>query len=416
MSINTQYVAHVANKTTTWKPNFLCVALLALKPIADMFPTLQIADMLLTSLALALLVFGLKTKIALRGIDAFLIMHLFLVTLSFLRSPQGNVFVFIKVVSHYLLYFIGRLYFKSVIGSMQIICKAFMIVVVVNMMLFIFNLGRSSWGNALTFRGTYFFKYDLSLAMIQGLIFWSYTKQSLKRKLFERTFMLIAAFMVLFSNSRSGLLMLTSFAYMYFMYRREIRTGKTVRFTPKFIIISLLVFFVALWLYTSLLKTSYFQRLSFLSFDTDNFFGAANTQGRSEIWAFLGKKFGQSSLFDKLFGIGFTGDTYISWNGTIYDSHNFIIKILYLSGIFGLLLYASFYILIFRNLRLCAMRSVKYLMVSLLLLNIIGGLTTNVIVFTQQTWLQMVFTGAVMSLKTAGSHSKLVEQSPSWKE
>ena len=366
---------------------------LFIKIIADMFYAIPILDYILLVVSLAFFIVSLRNIDGLCKTDYFALFFMCLLTLTIIRTSTGFNH-YIKMISSFILYFIGRGYPYDIEKVKNSVVKANYIAIALNLTLFILGMGFIYWGNSLTFRGMYFYKTDFSMAMIYAIVSIAFfEKKSIK---FKVLLWIIVSYLILRSNTRIAMIILFSVLFIWILYIREEKKNITLKLNYKYIFYSTIGIVSALVIVSKLLTLPIFEKYHFLSLNISSLsdaFSRENTQGRNDIWENIIKIYQDSSVFDKLFGIDFVSDI---WNG--YESHNTYLKILFSTGLVGLSAFVAFVIFYFVELNKIADRKIFYFNLSILLTFLVQGISQSAIDFTQMTWIFMFFIGHTITL------------------
>lgn len=376
--------------------------LLFLKPITDMLWQYKILDMILLAISILIFIIRLPKLKGLNFVDFIVFMLFILFTVSFLKNIDG-LQNYVKIISGFLYYFLGRVYYKRENKITQVLMIASLIVVTINIIFIIIGKGNILWGNAITLKGVYYYKTDLAVAMIQSIIFIYFAKESknifikVLRRIYTYAFIPI---IVIFTNSRMYLIILIVIIYIFYKYKQEIRRKVIWRIKVKELVLFLGLILFGIYIISLLSKTELFTKLGFISFDFEKFsdlFSPANSQGRSEIWSILLGYFNSQPFELKLIGIDLVTDSIINPIG--HNAHNSYLKILFSIGFIGSILFLTFIYQIIKYINRLYDRQLFYISLSLIFIYIVSGLSVIVIEFTQLTWLPMFYVGVAISNK-----------------
>ncbi|MCY1288289.1 hypothetical protein D9M70_373200 [compost metagenome] len=316
---------------------------IASRLLVDYFWEYKLLSLLHAALSLALaallLLYQKKSGVKTCGTDKIFLLFLAVATASFLANPAGDSYVdYLKLLGYFSFYLIGRiaplkLRYSRTLGLLSILALT---------ALSIFSLigkGYVSWGSVNTFTGGYFFKSDLAIASI---IFLSIAFATLDKKTLLALSLVLSGYLVFKSNARIALPLLVIIPAFLIMTTR----GKITTINLKSI--SLIIITAGVGMAAFALID--FRNLGMLGFDFSDPFSAANTQGRSVIWAALLQAYSNASLTEKLIGMGLNADVEatrvfsesISLEGV--RAHNSYLYLLVCTGVAGSL---SFYWLIY---------------------------------------------------------------------
>lgn len=385
--------------------------LLFLKPITDMLWQYKILDMILLALSIGIFLINLPRLKGLNFVDFIVVILCILFTTSLLRNTEGfqN---YVKIISGFLYYFLGRIYYKSENRITQILTISSLIVVTTNIIVIIIGRGVVLWGNAITLKGAYYYKTDLAVAMIQSTIFIYFAKES--KNIFIKILRILYTYVfipliIIFTNSRMYLIILIVIVYIFYKYKREIRRKVIWRIKVKELVLFLCLILLGIYSISLLSKTELFTKLGFISFNFEKFsdlFSPANSQGRSEIWSVLLRYFFSQPFKSRFIGIDLVTDSIINPIG--HNAHNSYLKILFSIGFIGSILFLIFIYQIIKYINRLYDRQLFYISLSLIFVYIISGFSGIVIEFTQLTWIPMFYVGVAISNKYTGNKTNKV--------
>ena len=387
--------------------------LIFIKTLSDMFYKLSVLDYLLMAVVSVLFLYGLKRIETIHAGDLLAFAFMGLLCMTMLRTGTGFSH-FIKMMSAFMLYFIGRGFFRETFQSERALVAANYIVVLSNLALFLLGKGFTIWGSASTFRGMYFYKTDFSIAMvyaIAALVF------------FENPVMIVSAvewcilaYLILRSNTRAALLIYCMIFGLWLLYRHERVTKKPIRINIKYMLFASVGLITAIYLIAMILSSSVFSSYHFITFrfnKLSDLFNTSNTQGRNVIWKALFEKYNSAGIVQKAIGIDFVSDY---WNS--FDAHNAYLKILFSTGFIGLLIFAGFIVYYVIRLNKLKDRSLFYYNVAILLTFMIQSMSQSSIDFTQMTWTFLYFAGCAVSIsyktETVRYHFNMDQTILSW--
>lgn len=368
------------------------------KTIADMFYSVAFLDYIMMAVASVLFVVSLTRLPPKYLIDFCAIFFMVLLTFTIIRNTEG-VTNYIKTISAFFLYFIGRYYYRDYHKAEKALVKSYYIVVLVNFIMMILGLGYIIWGSALTFRGMYYYKTDLGISMIYAISAFAFFDVTNKKIIVAEW--IIIGIIILRSNTRAAMIIYLLVLGLWFLFLREKKSTKILKINLKYVIGVIILVIVALYIVSWLLSLSVFKNLHFINFNFTKFsdlYSDDNMQGRNNVWQSIIENFNNASLWQRIFGIDFVSDRYISWDGSVYDSHNAYLKILFTTGYLGLLTYILFILLCVLRLNNLKDRSLFYFNLSILITFLCQSISQSSIEFTQMTWIFMFFIGCGVSM------------------
>lgn len=408
--------------------------LLFFKPLVDMFYSVALFDYLILAYAIILLGYTVvKRPLILKNlkfIDYLTLVVVFLMFLAFFRNTSGFR-IFVKTASQFLLFFIGRFCTEDVKPCIKVLKVSSTIVILANFICFVTGLfngaGFKLWGNALTFCGLYYFKTDLSIAILQSMVF---ILMSDKLKWYDYALTGVSLVMIFMSNARIGFVIAFMLFGLIVLKNTEHRFKKNIKvFDYRLILTEIACAALSLLVMTSLAKTPLYEKLGFISAKLDpdttqnsdamldinssgtasgsethhdsnifkriigRVYTSSNTQGRSEIWNMLCRDFTSRSAASQIFGIDFVSDQYEIQPGFFPNAHNSYLKTMYSIGILGLALFVTFMIYLIYEFGRVKNRTLFYVTVQLVCILVISCVSNNSIEYTQFTWLTMFFVG-----------------------
>lgn len=363
------------------------------KPIADMFYAYSVIDYMLMAAALVLMFLSFRNIEYFISTDWLAIIYMALLAFTLFRNSGEGITHFIKMSSAFVLYFIGRGFSYQTKECCRSLIASQRIVLLCNVMLLITGGGYILWGSAVTFRGMYFYKTDFSMAMLFALITFAFLRNSsLKTAAVE---WLLAAYLILISNTRMAMLIYFGLFALWMLYKREQTTGRLLHINVLMIGEVGVALIAGIFLIIYILSLPVFEQFHYINFHVSSIsdiFGASNTQGRNVVWSNILYNWRQAPLLSRWFGVDFVTD---HWKE--FDSHNSYIKILYSTGIAGITVFIAFIFDILRKLNGVRDRSLFYFTLASMMIFVIQSMSQASIDFTQMTWIFMFFTGCSMS-------------------
>lgn len=364
--------------------------ILFLKPITDMLYQLSILDYAMTAIAVLALVINVKKIKKLFINDYIALSIVMLLTVTLMKTNFQGVTTYIKMISAYMLYFIGRACGGRLFKEKKHLVRAMILVLFANLITLFTRNGFQIWGHATTFSGLYFFKTDLALAMIYVIVTVLYFSRM--KPFFVYSVCILSIVMIVLSNTRMDMLIAILVIGVYIFYIREDNTGKKLKINIKYVCIGVAVLFGGVILISNLLKLEVFRKFDYITFSVEkvfDIFSASNTSGRNVVWEHIINLFNKASFIDRLFGIDFVSDLYLT-----YDSHNAYIKMMYTSGYLGLALFILFILLYLNKLNSENNRKMFYFNLSLIITFVLQSISASTVAYTQNTWILMLFLGS----------------------
>jgi len=193
--------------------------ILSLKVISDMFYQIQIMDIVLTicSAFLALYIVCHR-KIQINICDGCILLLSLLFTASFLKD-MTYYRDYVKIMSGFVLYFLGRYGFSDADELSSKLGKTFLIVFMINVLYCILGFGTIKWGEAITYRGTYYFKTDFAAMISYFAIFFFAKKNKFGWK--DWILFLLAGYFTIMTNSRIFYLIFSIIVGFILLYKKD---------------------------------------------------------------------------------------------------------------------------------------------------------------------------------------------------
>lgn len=365
-----------------------------LKPIIDMLYTLQSLDYVLFGLAIFLL---LKSKFnSFCKIDVVVFILCLLYMVAYERNTEEAFPNLAKALTAFVLYFLGRAYYSNWKDYIKPLRYSFYIVLAVTVFSYVTGAGFQEWGGVNTFTGLYFFKTDLAAALSQCLLVFLFKEKRGYTKIEVLTIGVCAIF-ILLANARIYYLVLVVFFVFAYMHQREIKTGRIVKISPRFIALILLsvgLLIVSMSYVATNTKLGEEYLLINLN-DEGGLLSAGNTQGRSVTWANILMFFNNQPLITRFFGYDLVSDANVGGIG--FNAHSLYIKLLFSLGYFGCFVFFMLVWAVIMNLNKLSDRRLFYLTIGYMLIFFVGGISYTSIESTQLSWYALFFMGLSIS-------------------
>ena len=373
--------------------------LMLIKPIIDMLWNISLLNYFIMLYAIVILVIEYRdSKIRVKNIDLFIIIALWLIAISFVHEMNSTtVRALLKLVSPFILYYIGRNTKEDPSVLMHYMCNGYILAFLIDIIALILGKGFVYWGHALTFTGFYFFKTDIGVALLWLMFLIVFNEiWFCKRKIRALIMLSISFVMIILTNSRMTLILTLFLAVISFLYYREKNTGHPIKVRLRLILLGICALIIGICLIRFLGNTAFFVNNGFIAFNFEklsDLYSAGNLQGRDAIWNYLMEKFNSECFFKKMFGVSLnsyiSGDTYLSG----LSSHNIYIGILYSFGYFGSMLFVIYIGVLIRKLNSEKNRILFYATLFSMSLLLIYGISVNTHEFTNYTWNFGLLTG-----------------------
>ncbi|MBQ8892256.1 MAG: O-antigen ligase family protein [Bacilli bacterium] len=362
-----------------------------LKFIFDMFYLQKIFTISITVFALLLFIFTIRnTKIKFKLVDLFAIIMVLLFTLSFFKSTAYYI-DYLKILSAFILYFLGRLLFANDEKVSKTITYSLFIVFIINLIVCLIGKGSLTWGNSNTLRGLYYFKTDFACMLVSFLVFWLWNYN--KSKLIKCLIVFITLGLIILANARIYYLIAALILIMYLFYTKNKKIFSLK--TAVTLLISIVVVIFGIQLMSNL---SIFRERNLISLDInsyDDLLNASNTQGRNVVWEVLLRSFNNQNLLTRTFGTGLSFYKDYGYKG--FTEHSTYIKVLLNTGYVGIIIFTLFIINIFNNISKVKNKKIEYISFLLLITFLISGISSPTLLYVNTSWLPMFYSGLCVS-------------------
>lgn len=362
-----------------------------LKFFFDMFYLQKGFTILITIFALLLLVFSIKSnKIKFNFVDLLVVIMIVLFTLSFFKSTSYYI-DYLKIISSFILYFLGRLYFINDEKVSKTITRSLFIVFIINLIICLIGEGSLIWGNSNTLKGVYYFKTDFAAMLAAFLVFWLWNYK--KSKLIKSIVVFIILGLILLANARIYYLIVSLILVVYFLYKKNIKIFSIK--TGAILLISIIMVIMGIQLMSNL---SFFKEKKLISLDIsslDDLLNTGNTQGRNVVWDVLINNFNNQDLVTRTFGAGLSFYEDYGYKG--FTEHSTYIKVLLNTGYVGIMIFSLFIINLFRNIVKIKNKKTMHITFLLILTFLIAGISSPTILYVNTSWLPLFYSGVCVS-------------------
>lgn len=361
---------------------------LFIKQFVDMLYPYQVLDYLMVILVLVLLAYQVAlVRPDIRGhfsvTDGIVVVLAVLVTFSWIRS-DGGYQTYFKVLSAFLIYFVGRIYYdriKECFGSL----------VLASYLIIYLNLGRRIWsfGTKLLLvkdaGGDFYYNdTDMAFAMILAMVFIAMYAKNSVWKLF--TIFIVCPYMVFCSDAGIQMALMLAVYAVIGIYILELIL-RNQRFSGILLTVMIAGLLGAiLFLYAPVMVEVDQSRIAGV-FES-RFFDFTNMYGRYAEWGQIIEKCAKGTWFQHLFGMDI---------GSKLVIQSMYIKIYYATGSCGLLFALLAIISVMHYVVKVEDRKTFYLAVIMAILLLGSGVAVNSMESTQMSWFPMLFAGMVIS-------------------
>ena len=320
-------------------------------------------------------------------------------------SIEDGYETFCKVLSAYLMYFVGRVYCERIEECYPALVASSYIVVYAN---FFYRLYRH--GGRLVMQGDnsgelFFYKTDMAYAVLLSTVFICLLGRSFLGKLVTAVF--ICPYMVLCSGARTQwvLLFAVYFVFGYYLWKKRLKRHRLTRkdmLSYCGLLLGVVLMLAAFSWVTGIER--YLRELLAEFAASEN--GIPNSIGHSRqyIWSNILHTLASQPLFRQIFGRGWGLLVEVAADGHARDAHSTYFRVLLATGYAGFALFLFFLLLVLYYMLHLKEERFRCMVISVLLIFCGSGLTISAIIFTQMSWFPMMFAGmAVTKAKGVGN-------------
>lgn len=362
---------------------------LFLKQIVDILYPYQWLDYMMVALAIVALVYqimlvrpSLKGKLTLS--DCCIGILLILFSVAFLRKDFADYSNFVKVLSAFFMYFVGRIYYERIQECESALSLSAYIVVYTNFIHRVLQHGLAIFSIENAYGDLYYYDTDMAVAMLIALSFIAMYARNNLRKFF--TMFVVIPYMIIYSDADVQKILLFALFGILILYVLEM-AGVKRKISDFMLGAAIVGLLIAVLILISPVFTG-----SENNFLVELLYGesisAQNIYSRYDGWREVWKSISESSLIIKFFGLGLT---------TEISVYSLYLKTLYVLGLSGLILMFMFIASVVYYVMQVEDRKTYYVTVLLAVMILGTGLLTNSIEATQMSWFPMMFAGMVVS-------------------
>lgn len=361
---------------------------LFVKQIVDMLYQYRMLDYLMVIWVLLLLCYqtalvrpDFKEKITVA--DGIVLALCVLLTVNFLRT-RGGYQIYFKVLSAFLMYFVGRIYYDRVKECYGALVTASYLIVFISFLERIYRFGFSLGKVRDAGGGFYFYDTDMAFAMILAMVFIAMMGKNSVLKLI--TVFGICPYMVFCSDAGiQAMLMLTVYIIMtIYVMEAVLRKKKVFDSLLSMVIVGLVGLVIFLYLPVFGIDNAVLLENMFQS----RFLNNGNMNARYAAWKEVIAVMEGGSVIQNMFGRGMGEELVID---SLY------IKIYYALGVTGLILAGMLITSVMYYVTKVRDRKTFYLMVIMAVMLLGTGVTVNSMESTQMSWFPFLFAGMVVS-------------------
>lgn len=315
--------------------------------------------------------------------DGIVILLCGLLTITFFKSSGGYQNYF-KVMSAFLIYFVGRVYYDRIKECYGTLTFAAYLVVYINLFVRIAHFGLALTKVKDAGGDLYYYDTDMAFAMILAMVFIAMFGKNSVFKLI--TMFVVCPYMVFFSDAGIQMVLMFAVYAIIAIYLMELvlRNKKLAGVLLSTMILGLLCIIVIIYM-----PVLGFDNPEFITgLFSSRFLNLDNMYSRYAEWKMILDNCAEQSVSAKLFGIGM---------GAEISIESLYIKIFYSLGYVGLGLSLLLIISIMYYVSRVEDRKTFYLAVIMAVLLLGSGVTVNSMESTQMSWFPLLFSGMVIS-------------------
>ena len=367
---------------------------LFLKQIIDVLYPYRWLDYMMVFLVIFLLIYqillvrpSIKENFTLS--DSIVLILCVLLTFSFFKNTEGYR-IYFKVLSAFLMYFVGRVYYDRIQECVGALTASSYIVVYLNFYYRLSSIGLK-FGLENAGGDLYYYDTDMAFAMILAMVVIGMFGRNHIFKFV--TILLVCPYMVL--NSDAGIQKALIFVvYVLMMIYLVEKTMKMRRIANGMLIVTVtallsVIGVLLLPVFTDVDITGMLARVDGGIFDQGNMTG--RYQGWKEIWYFIKN----SDAIGRICGIDLCSESL--HNSVLSNMNSLYIKTLYSLGYMGIVLLVAFVFSIVYYVIKVKDRKTFYVTVILAVMLLATGVTVSSMESTQMSWFPMMFAGMVVS-------------------
>lgn len=361
---------------------------LYLKQIVDMLYQYRILDYIMVIWVVLLLLYQVALvrpdiRKNVTWADRIVLLLGALLTVNFVRSQSGYQ-IYFKVMSAFLMYFVGRIYYDRIRECYGALVTSSYIIVYVSLIERICRFGFTLGSITDAGGGFYFYDTDMAFAMILAMVFIAMFGKNSVFKLI--TIFIVCPYMVLFSDAGIQVMLMFAVYAVIAIYVMELIFRKKKLFNCLLTLTILGLIAIVIFIYLPVLGIDNGELLTKV-FDS-RFLNSGSMSGRYAEWKEALAETANGGLLTILFGTGMGAEISIK---SLY------IKIYYSLGYTGLLLAILLIAAVMYYVTKVEDRKTFYLAVIMAVVLLGTGVTVNSMESTQMSWFPLLFAGMVVS-------------------
>lgn len=315
--------------------------------------------------------------------DGIVLLLVLLLSVSFLKNQSGYQ-IYFKVLSAFLMYFVGRVYYDRIKECYGALVSAAYIIIYLNLFARIKQFGFALTTVTDAGGDLYFYDTDMAFAMILAMVFIAMFGKNSVFKLI--TVFVVCPYMVICSDAGIQVMLLIAVYAIMAIYVAELVFGKKKLFNYLLSFMMVGLIGIVCMIYLPLLGIDSAENVKTV-FD-GRFLSYANMHVRYQDWAEALTYVKECGIVSMLFGTGM---------GAEVNIESLYIKIFYSLGYIGLLSAAMLIVNIMYYIAKVEDRKTFYLAVIMAVLLLGTGVTVNSMEATQMSWFPLLFAGMVVS-------------------
>lgn len=358
------------------------------KQIVDMLYQYRILDYIMVVLVLLLLVYQIALvrpdiRRHFTVADGIVLLLSVLLTISFLKTMTGYQ-IYFKVMSAFLIYFVGRIYYDRIKECYGALVSAAYIVIYLNFFARIYHYGFTLMKVENAGGDLYYYDTDMAFAMILAMVFITIFGRNSLFKIV--TSFVICPYMVFFSDAGIQKILMIAVYGIVVIYLMELVLSSRKLSGALLIIMLLGLLGSVVVLYLPVMGFDNIELV--LKLFNGKFLDNSNMYARYADWQKFMEICSSQGIAARLFGIGM---------GAEINVRSLYIKVFYSLGYVGLGLSLLLIISIMYYVMKVEDRKTFYLAVIMAVLLLGTGVTVNSMEVTQMSWFPFLFAGMVIS-------------------
>lgn len=358
------------------------------KQLVDMLYPYRILDYIMVVFVLLLLVYqtalvrpDIRKRITLS--DGIVLLLFLLLTVSFFRTMKGYQ-IYFKVLSAFLVYFMGRIYYDRIKECYGALVSASYLVIYLNLLTRLRHFGLALTRVSNAEGDLYFSDTDMAFAMILAMVFIVMFGRNTLLKVI--TAFVICPYMVFFSDAGIQKMLMGAVYVILVIYLMELIFRKRKLSGTLLVVMLAGLLGVVAIIYLPVMG---FERVDLVvGLFRGSLLDQSNMYSRYKDWQAVLEICGSQGMAEKLFGINMGADIVVQ---SLY------IKIIYALGYVGIALAALLIANVMYYVVKVEDRKTFYLAVILAVLLLGSGVTVNSMEVTQMSWFPLLFSGMVIS-------------------